>query len=129
MYSGRRLYFWLAVLIAAVLVLVLADSYIFLIIVATYFVLVSAAVTFAALRNRDRDLYQTKTLILTPGAFSFRSPKYNETFDWEKGVSSYRRLGPYHLIYFATGGFVVLPDRDIPADMRDEALALFHAKV
>ncbi len=128
MYSGWRRYFWLIVIAAAVLVLLLADNYILLLIVGIYLVFINALVIIAALLRRDRDLYQSKNITITSAAFAFVSPRRQESFGWEQGISSYRKLGPYHLVYPATGGFVVIPDRDIPDGIKDEVLELFRTK-
>lgn len=128
MYSGWRRYFWLIVIAVSVLVLLLADNYILLLIVGIYLVFITALVIIAALLRRDRDLYLSKDITVTSAAFAFVSPRRQESFGWDQGISSYRKLGPYHLVYPATGGFVVIPDRDIPASIKSEILELFQQK-
>ena len=128
MYSGWRRRFWLIVVALAVAVLFIFESFIFPLIVAGYLVFVTSSVAIATLVRRDRDMYKPQEITVTPETFAFISPKHRQSFDWDKGISSYRKIGPYHLVFFTTGGFVIVPDREIPPDKKNEVIDLFRRK-
>ena len=128
MYRGLRKFFWTLVFAAGVAVAVVTGNWIFFGIVTAYLVVVTGAVIISAVSRKDRVLYDEKTITMTDESFSFTSAGRHETYDWEKGVSEWRKEGPYHIVYYSTGGFTAIPKGDIPHDLREDVTAVLTAK-